>query len=200
MKRWLLAAAAFGALLAASQVIAGAEGSGGRGWPDGVVRYYDSTGMPRTVAIAAARWNASGADVHLVQVRFRRDADVIIERDDDTLRRLCEDDCLGYTTMIGRPRRGSTLVLLGSELGTDPRPLSVWVAAHELGHVLGLRHRTGNRCSLMSERAFESRCAPPLAPGEPAPGDLVCVPAPEDVRAAAEIYGGFPWRRDRRCL
>ena len=90
-------------------------------------------------------------------------------------------------------------VLLASELGGSPRPLSVWVAAHELGHVLGLNHRDGRACSLMSAHAFDTSCAPSLAAEPPTLDQLACVPAPADVEAAAAIYGGALTRRDVRC-
>jgi hypothetical protein len=180
-------------------VMPGAASSGTRTWDDGVVRYYDGSGMRRTVITAAARWNASGAEVRLEPTESARDADVVIKVDDRALRAKCGDDCLGYTTAIGRPSSGQSDVLLADELRGNPRPLSVWVAAHELGHVLGLEHRDGRACSLMSPHAFDTRCAPSLAAEPPTLAQLACVPAPADVEAAARLYGGEPTRDDPRC-
>ena len=104
-----------------------------------------------------------------------------------------------YTTSIGRPSRGQVRVMLAGELAGDPRPLSVWVAAHELGHVLGLHHRDGSACSLMSAHAFDTRCAPSLAASAPTPDQLACVPAPADVEEAAGMYGGRLTWVDARC-
>jgi hypothetical protein len=170
-----------------------------RTWEGGVVRYYDGSGMRRSVVTAAERWNASGALVKLQRVEEARDADVVLKVDDRELRGLCGSDCLGFTTSIGRPATGQTTVLLAAELRGNPRPLSVWVAAHELGHVLGLQHQKGRGCSLMSPHAFDTRCAPSLAATPPTLAQLACVPAPADVAAAVRLYGGRRAADDPRC-
>jgi hypothetical protein len=181
------------------QVLPVAASSSTRTWDDGVVRYYDASGMRRTVVTAAARWNGSGARVRLQRVEVAGDADVVLKVDDHALRGRCGADCLGYTTSIGRPASGQTTVLLADELRGNPRPLSVWVAAHELGHVLGLQHHDGRTCSLMSPHAFDTRCAPSLAAEPPTLAQLACVPAPADVDSAVRLYGGKPAPDDPRC-
>jgi hypothetical protein len=177
-----------------------AEAGRTRTWPNGVVRIYDASGMQRTVATAVARWNASGAHVRFVAVRSARSAEVVLRVDDRRLQGLCGIDCLGFTSDIGRPSGGrQSEVLLSGALAGTARPLSVWVAAHELGHVLGLHHRHGRACSLMSEHAFDTRCSPSLDAETATPAQLACVPAPADVKAAAQLYGGAPARADPRC-
>jgi len=155
--------------------------------------------MPGSVAVAAARWNDSGARVRLEPVAAAGAADVVLKVDDRALRGLCGADCLGYTTSIGRPGSGQTTVLLARELRGNPRPLSVWVTAHELGHVLGLQHHDGRKCSLMSPHAFDTRCAPSLAAEPPTQAQLACIPAPRDVDDAVGLYGGRPAPDDPRC-
>ena len=185
--------------LAAGRLIPAAAGARTPVWPGGLVRIYDKSGMDDTVKTAAERWSASGAKVYLEMVARPAQADVIVKVDDKRLLRLCGKDCLGYSTSIGRPSGGRTTVLLRSSLGGPTRPLSVWVAAHELGHVLGLQHRKGHRCSVMSPHAFDTRCAPSLNSSTPTPDELACVPAPTDVDTAAALYGGAAATRDPRC-
>jgi hypothetical protein len=185
--------------LAAGRLIPAVAGSHPPVWPGGLVRIYDESGMDSTVSTAAERWSESGAKVYLEMVDRPQRADVIVKVDDKRLLRLCGRDCLGYSTSIGRPEDGKTTILLRSSLGGPTRPLSVWVAAHELGHVIGLQHHKGSRCSVMSPHAFDTRCAPSLTSGSPTAPELACVPAPIDVGAAIALYGGTPAARDPHC-
>ena len=64
---------------------------------------------------------------------------------------------------------------------------------------LGLHHRSGHHCTVMSPRAFDTNCAPSLAASRPTSAELACVPAPADVDVAAGLYGGAAATRDPRC-
>ncbi len=168
-------------------------------WPGGVVNVYDASDMTDTVITAAARWTHSGADVKVRVVEHEQDADVVVRVANQRLIGLCGLDCLGYSTSIGRPKDGHSEVLLRGVLGGEPRPLSVWVVAHELGHVLGLHHRSGHDCTVMSPRAFDTNCAPSLA-------DLASDERRAGLRACAGrrrrrrgLYGGAATTRDPRC-
>ena len=125
-------------LLLAGSVVTVARAGRAHTWPRGVVRYYDATRMDRAVSRAVERWNSSGAHVHLRRVGSVRAAQLVLRVDDPKLLRICGDDCLGFTSDIGRPPDGRrSEVLLSASLSDTPRPLSVWVAAHELGTCSG---------------------------------------------------------------
>lgn len=176
-------------------------GKGVRTWKHGDIGYYDDghADVAGPLAQAANAWNASGARVHLHPVDDPGEADVIVRVDDRRLLERCGRDCLGFSSAIGRPRHGPVEVLLNRGLAGDTRPLSVWVAAHEFGHVIGLRHRGGKTCSVMSPTAFDSRCAPPVDGNAVTRETLRCMPAPADIAAAARLYGGRAARMEPRC-
>ena len=155
-------------------------------WPGGVVTYFDASGSGATVDAAAARWNRSGARVRIVRARDRRRADVVFVADGAGLRASCGLSCLGLSSAIGRPGDGRVTVMLNPAITGAPTPLGVWVAMHELGHVLGLRHREG-ACSLMNAHAYDDSCS--FAAGAADGGPLPCGPASGDVAAAASLYG-----------
>jgi len=155
-------------------------------WPHGRLAYFDASGSGAAVAAAARRWNRSGAHVRIVRARDRRHADVVFVSDGDRLRADCGSSCLGLSSAIGRPSDGRVTVTLNPAVTGDPTPLGVWVAMHELGHVLGLTHREGT-CSLMNAHAYDDSCS--FVAGAAEGGPLPCGPASRDVEAAARLYG-----------
>ena len=155
-------------------------------WPEGRVTYFDASGSGAAIDAAAARWNRSGARVRIVRAPDRRRADVVFVVDGDGLRSDCGQGCLGLASAIGRPSDGRATVRLNPDVAGAPTPLSVWVAMHELGHVLGLRHRDG-RCLLMNAHAYDDSCS--FVAGVAPDGPLPCGPASDDVAEAARLYG-----------
>jgi Matrixin len=156
-----------------------------RAWPDGKLTFFDASGSADAIAAAARRWNRSGARVQILPAATRRSADVVFVDDRAALRERCGGRCLGLSSSIGRPRSGRVTVLLDPAITGRPSALNVWVAMHELGHVLGLRHREGT-CSLMNAQAYDDACA---FAGSADAGPLPCGPASRDVAAAARLYG-----------
>jgi hypothetical protein len=155
-------------------------------WPHGRVTYFDASGSSAAVDAAATRWNRSGARVEIVRAAGMRDADVVFVADGARLRAGCGSRCLGLSSAIGRPRDGRVTVILNPAITGEPTPLNVWVAMHELGHVLGLHHREGS-CSLMNAHAYDDSCS--FAGDPTSQGPLPCGPASGDVNAAARLYG-----------
>jgi hypothetical protein len=155
-------------------------------WPGGRVTYFDASGSAAAVDAAAARWNRSGARVRIVRAPDRERADVVFVASGKELRESCGPRCLGLSSAIGRPSDGRVTVLINPVIAGETTPLSVWVAMHELGHVLGLRHREG-ACALMNAHAYDDSCS--FAAGAAERGPLPCGPATSDVAEAAQLYG-----------
>ena len=171
-----------------------AAGDDPKPWPGGRLTYYDASGSVEAVDAAARRWNHSGVRVQLTRARTRAGADVVFVADRSRLRARCGSRCLGLSSSIGRPRSGRVVVLIDPQIAGRPTALNVWVAMHELGHVLGLRHREGT-CSLMNARAYDDACT---FAGTSERGPLPCGPATGDVAAAARLYGREPAARPCR--
>lgn len=159
---------------------AGAYVVAGDTWPGGYVPYHvDAPALRAGVKAAAARWNASGAKVRLVEVSAAK-ASV-------RFRRLPAGPCNGLVgrAPIGHVAGQLSIVQLQSSCG----PLGVIpVAAHELGHVLGFGHAlTG--CSIMTpEEGDRSKiCGGPA----PLPWEYDCrVLERTDVLGVVARYGG----------
>jgi hypothetical protein len=162
-----------------------AGGNDPRPWPGGRLTYFDASASSEAVAAAARRWNRSGARVQLTPARTRRSANVVFVAERKQLRERCGARCLGLSSSIGRPASGRVTVMLDPQITGRPTALNVWVAMHEFGHVLGLRHREGT-CSLMNAQAYDDACA---FAGSLDTGPLPCGPASRDVAAAAQLYG-----------
>lgn len=151
------------------------------GWRSSRVVYRDLSTYPAAVRKAVAQWNAVPARVRLVPARGGRRAHITIR-----------------TAGLGPNVAGMAEFPPGGRVWLSPRlsregPVGLSqateVAAHELGHALGLDH-IGVRCSLMHATSYLSE--PSCSPGD---STVRCGPQRADVRRLARLYGWVPGGR-----
>jgi hypothetical protein len=163
-------------------------------WPEGEpVRVFDASAWPRTVRTAAAVWNRTAVTPPIRFVASRADATVVIESGDRLLAHRCAGvpDCEGFSSRIGwrGGREHAVVTLPGARAGRE-RVLDEWMvqlAAHELGHVLGLSHDPAG-CELMNPGGVRGSCAGPLWTRD-LQGRFLCGPFGEDLPRAERLYG-----------
>ncbi len=172
MRALALAAVAIGLLAPPAE----ASHVAGRTWPGGRVTYaVTSKSMRGPVRAAALAWNRSGLKVQLVEVSRSR-ARLLISP-------LPRGGCFGAIgeAIVGYPGGFQSFMHLQTNC---PEGTLTMTAAHEFGHVLGLKHEN-KRCSLMNS-VFLSRCRP-----QPLEWEWYCSPPrDDDRRGLLRRYGG----------
>lgn len=189
----------------------------GQPWPGHVITYHnDLRADAAAVAAAVHDWNTSGASVRFVAAPASR-AEVTISQmpapsspGSSSTGSTVGADVLGYATVGMVPREAAVASPSGA---SGPHGAHVWllrigshdayglpvslslmkrVAAHELGHVLGLGHET-HACAVM-EPALNEGCGIRHAWMGLCPDPLQS----DDVRGAVALYGGREPRGGRR--
>ncbi len=166
-------------------------------WPAGDIRIHDTSGWTRAIQLAIRQWNSAGLGVRFVPVAGRERADVVVAADEERVRRRCAETCAAFVTRIGYRAGAEPSELVLGERRHNERKLpslkDVQLVVHELGHVLGLRHRDLD-CKVMNPELARD-CAPLLA----AEGWL-CGPLERDLAKAATLYDVRPNAVDPHCL
>ena len=145
----------------------------GKRWPGPTVSVWNETAYKGPVRQAMQAWNAAGAAIQLTTAPTRETADVVLSY--AALREQGRAE-IGYT-------RGGARVWLGYGLS---RVDAAAIAAHELGHVLGLGHETA-LCALMNP-IIDSGAGADCKVGNCATV-WRCLIQPDDARGLRLLYG-----------
>jgi hypothetical protein len=156
-------------------------------WPaGGQVRVYNPTGWQNTMRAAADAWNRTGVTPTIVFTSRDSGAYVVVEASSRELEQRCDEDyrCAGFAERDGHWGR---ITLRDADRDVDRRAsaASVRLAAHELGHILGLPHEFHD-CALMNTDTGRQRCSPRMD------FDNIRGPMRTDITAAQRLYHREP--------
>ena len=170
--------------IAATAAPAGAYVIAGKRWPSHTITYYDAQPDHAAVRMAVAAWNSSGANVRFVAAPRGRAKVLILP--------WHPGGCYGVegVATVGYYRPGDVVHLKAC---ANPDEAAI-VAAHELGHVLGLGHEL-NRCATMNPAVGEHCGLPPSYTTNCRILQL------DDEQGAVALYGGHakPVRTPQFC-
>lgn len=150
-----------------------------------VVTYHNTVSEHDWAVKRAARaWNRSGARVEFLPAS-KGEAELVIEGGSQGL-----SGHASATLRSGGPQPGDAKITVPSPSGEREQRFSVaLIAAHELGHVLGLNHEDSG-CATMNSTitaAAPARCEQPPA------GQWRCgLLEEDDIQGAVKLYGGTP--------
>jgi|GEM_PF-3291133 len=166
---------------------------GGDKWGSRRITYSNETKYPNIVAAAVKRWNSVTKGLRLKKVKGKGQI------------RVRAKNCPANTTPCAYYPSGGGDVYMGkywSKRGSfadDPAASSMQfnLLIHELGHSIGLTHRSG--CSIMQPiiNAWEAECRGLF--GAQGSGYYACAPQKVDVAAIAQRYGTKAVKGAGRC-
>jgi hypothetical protein len=152
-------------------------------WPaGGQVRVYNPTSWQNTMRAAADAWNRTGVTPTIVFTSRDSGAYVVVEASSRKLEQRCDEDyrCDGFAERHGHWGR-ITLRDADRDFDRHASAASVRLAAHELGHILGLPHEIHD-CALMNTDTGAQRCSPRMD------FDNIRGPMRTDIMAAQRLY------------